>query len=107
MGIFSPVADPPSGFLARMVDGPPEEAHFAIDLHVDLVEMPTPMRGLAHVLNSFPPDLAGEHRAEPVSPAPHGLLANVDPALGRASIAQSTRLTQFHKPQTAPSIEGR
>ena len=28
-------------------------------------------------------DLGGEHRAKPVPPEPHGLMADVDPALGQ------------------------
>jgi hypothetical protein len=35
----------------------------------------------AHVLDPLPADLAGEHRAEPVPPQPHRLMADVDAAL--------------------------
>jgi hypothetical protein len=49
--------------LALMIDGPPEVAHLAIDPHVDLVEMPTPVGVGPHVLDPLSSDLGGEHRA--------------------------------------------
>ena len=67
--------------LALVVDSPPEIAHLAVDLHVDLVKMPAPVGVGAHVLDPLPADLAGEHRAEAVPPEPHGLMADVDAAL--------------------------
>lgn len=63
-----------------MVDRSPEVVHFAIDLHVDLVEEPPPLGVLAQRGNPLSPDLRGKYRAEPVPPQPHSLMANVDTA---------------------------
>ena len=38
-----------------------------------------------HVRDPLLADLGGEHRAKPVPPEPDGLMADVDPALGRRS----------------------
>ena len=53
----------------------------AVDLHEHLVEMPLPLRDLAHVARSAGTDLAGEDRAEAMAPQPHALKANADAAL--------------------------
>jgi len=53
----------------------------AVDLHKDLVQVPLPLRVLAHVRRPLRSDLAGEDRTEPVDPEPYALMANVDPAL--------------------------
>src|SRR5271157_6319275 len=51
--------------LALVIDSPPEIAELAVDLHKDLIQMPTPLGEAAHV--RYPPlsDLSGEHRAKP------------------------------------------
>jgi hypothetical protein len=67
--------------LALVIDGTPEVVHLAVDLHVDLVEMPPPMREGAHMLTPFPADLASEHRPKPIPPEPHRFAADVDAAL--------------------------
>ena len=36
-----------------------------------------------HAVNAFPADLGGEHWPKAVPPEPHGLVADVDPALGQ------------------------
>jgi len=36
-----------------------------------------------HPIDPFAPDLSGEHWPEPVPPEPHGLVADVDAALGQ------------------------
>jgi len=69
--------------LAFMIDGAPEIAELAVDLHEDLVQMPPPLRIAAHVRDPPPSDLGGEHRAKPVPPKPNRLMADVDPALGQ------------------------
>jgi hypothetical protein len=56
--------------------------HLAVDLHVDLVQMPPPAGVLAHRLNPLPADLRGEHGTEPVPPEANRLMADVDPPLG-------------------------
>ena len=80
-----------------MIDGAPEVAHLAAHLHVDLVEMPLPMGELAHTVDPPTADLAGEHRAEPAPPQPHGLVANVDAALEQQilDVAQRQRVFPY------------
>src|SRR5208337_5420444 len=68
--------------FAFMIDGAPEIAEFAVDLHERLIQMPPPLRIAAHV--RYPPlsDLGSKHR-KPVPPKPDCLMADVDPALGQ------------------------
>ena len=66
-----------------MVDGAPEIAERAVDLHKDLVQVPSPLRITAHVRYPLLSDLGGKHRATPVPPRPDSLMADVDPALGQ------------------------
>src|SRR5271156_1996054 len=66
--------------LAFVIDSPPEIAELAVDLHKDLIQMPTPLGEAAHVRYPAFPDLRREHRAKPVPPKPDGLMADVDPA---------------------------
>jgi hypothetical protein len=69
--------------LALMIDGPPEIAELAVDLHEDLIQMPTPLDVPAHMRNPALSDLGSEHRAKPVPPKTDGLMADVDPAFGQ------------------------
>lgn len=46
-----------SGPSVVLVDGPPEVAHLAVDLHVDRVEVPPPVGERAHPLDALPADL--------------------------------------------------
>jgi hypothetical protein len=61
-----------------VIDGPPKLVRLAVDLHVHLIEMPPPVAACAHSLHPFASDLGGKHRAEPVPPEPHRLVADVD-----------------------------
>jgi len=83
--------------LAFMIDGAPEIAELAVDLHKDLVQMPPPLRIAAHVRYPLLSDLGGEHRAKPVPPKPDGLMADVDPALGQEilDVAQRQRISHY------------
>jgi hypothetical protein len=66
-----------------MIDGAPQIVHLAVDLHVDLVEVPAPMRMSPHAIDTLLTDLGGEHGAKPVPPEPHRLVTDVDAALGK------------------------
>src|ERR1700722_9638299 len=68
--------------LAFMVDGAPEIAELAVDLHERLIQMPPPLDEAAHVRDASLADLGGEHWAKPVPPKSDGLVADVDPAFG-------------------------
>ena len=59
--------------LALMVDGAPQIAELAVDLHEHLVQMPAPLRIAAHVRDASLPNLGGEHWAKTVPPEPNGL----------------------------------
>ena len=67
--------------LALVIDRSPQIHHLAIELDVYLVEVPAPMAEPTHVGNALPADVTGEHRAEPVPPEAHRLMADVDAAL--------------------------
>ena len=54
--------------LTFVINGPPQAAHLAVDLQVDLVQAPSPVGVSAHVVNPLAPDFAREHRAELVPP---------------------------------------
>src|SRR5271157_1757586 len=69
--------------LAFMIDGAPEIAKLAVDLHERLIQMPTPLRIPAHVRYPLLSELGSKHRAKPVPPKPDRLMADVDPALGQ------------------------
>ena len=64
-----------------MIHGTPEIVGLAVDLHVDLIQMPTPLSDLAELLRPTFPDLAGEHRTKSVPPVPDCLVADFDSAL--------------------------
>jgi hypothetical protein len=65
---------------------------------IGLVEMPSPVGEGAHVIDTLPADLGGEHRAEPVPPQPHSLVADVDAALEQQvlDVAQGQRVLHVH-----------
>ena len=91
-----------------VIDGAPQVAHLATHLHVDLIEMPAPMGVGPHVLNPLAADLAGEHRAEPVPPQTHRLVADIDPALEQQvlDIAQRERVADVHHDHQPDHLRG-
>jgi hypothetical protein len=64
--LVSLCSDDRSQNLAFMIDGAPEIAELAVDLHERLIQMPTPLRIAAHGRHPLLADLGGEHRAKPV-----------------------------------------
>jgi hypothetical protein len=50
----------------------------AIDLHIHLIEGPSPLRDLVKLLRPALPDFAGKQRSEPVPAASHRLVAGLD-----------------------------
>lgn len=67
--------------FAFVVHGAPEVVLFAVDLHENLVEVPTPLMSRSHSVDASAPDLGSEHRPGPSPPEPHGFVANLDTAL--------------------------
>src|SRR5271156_6507577 len=84
--------------LALMVDCAPQIAELAVDLHEHLIQMPAPLRIAAHVPDASLTNLGGEHRAKPVPPEPHSLVADVDSALDQQilDVAQRQRVSYVH-----------
>ena len=66
--------------LAFVIYSAPEVVPLAIDLHEDLVEMPSPAAG-SHALDPALPDLGGKHWTEPVPQEPDCFMADFDTAL--------------------------
>src|SRR5271165_4627173 len=89
-------SDDRSQNLAFMIDGAPQIAELAVNLHERLIQMPTPLRIAAHV--RYPPfsDLGSKHRSKPVPPKPDRLMADVDPALGQEILDVAQRQRVFH-----------
>ena len=81
-----------------MIDSTPEVMTLAVDPDEHLIQMPAPMREVAHSVNPLLADLAGEHRTEPVPPEPDRLVADVDAALGQKvlDLAQRQREADVH-----------
>ena len=63
--------------FAFVVHGLPKGVYLAIDLHEDLVEMPTVLDTRAHAIGPSLADLGREHRAKTISPEPNGLRADL------------------------------
>ncbi len=66
-----------------MVDCLPEIDHVAVELHVYLVEMPTPTADAAHLANARPANVSREQWAKSVPPEAHSLVADVEASLGK------------------------
>lgn len=64
-----------------MVDGPPEIVSPTFDLHEHLVQVPTPLSDLAHLLPAASLDLLGKQRPGPVDLFAHTLMADIDSVL--------------------------
>ena len=67
--------------LTFLIDRPPQVDHLAAQLHVHLVEMPSPLAKPAHPADPLPAHIGSEHRAEPVPPVAHRFVADVDASL--------------------------
>jgi hypothetical protein len=82
--------------FALVIHRPPEIAHLAAHLHVDLVEAPSPVTMGAHPIDPLPADLGGEHRAEAVPPIADGLVAEIDAALVQQVLDVAQRQRVLH-----------
>ena len=81
-----------------MIDSAPKIVGLSVDLHEHLIQVPLPLRDLAHIAGAPHTDLTGEHRPEPVDPLPNALVADVDPAFVEKvfDVAQGQRKTNVH-----------
>jgi len=66
--------------FALMINRAPQIMLLAIDLDEDLIELPSPLRTLAHGLRSLLTDLRRKHRTKSVPPVTHAFMADVDAA---------------------------
>jgi hypothetical protein len=67
--------------FALVINCAPEIVLRAINLHKNLIQMPSPLRTLAHALRSFLPNFRCEHWPKPVPPKTDALMADVDSTL--------------------------
>lgn len=59
----------------------PQIVKFAIDLHIGLIEMPSPMATASHPVHSLSADVGREHRTKAIPPQTHGLMTEINTAL--------------------------
>ena len=92
--------------LALVVDGPPEVARPAVDLHVDLVEVPAPLGVRPLLIAPLLADLYGEQWTKPVPPQSHRLVADVDDPLEQQAldVTQGKRVFHVHHDHDADHL---
>lgn len=88
--------------FAFLVYRTPEVVGLAVDLHIDPIEMPTPLAEAAHPADPLSANVCREHRTKAIPPEPDGFMANVDAALKQQifDVAQRQRepdIRQHHK----------
>ena len=83
--------------------------HLAVQLHVNLVEMPPPVPEASHPAHPLAGYVASEHRTEPVHPEPHRLVADVDAALKQQvlDIPEAKREAYIHHHHETDYLRGR
>jgi hypothetical protein len=86
-----------------MIDGTPQEAHFAVHLHVHLIEMPPPLAEAAHPAHPLPANVPCKQRPEPVPPVANRLMADVNAALSQQvlHVPEAERVLHVQKDRQA------
>ena len=89
-----------------VINGAPEVVHLAVDLHVHLIEMPSPVGDALHPADPLPTNVACKHRTEAVPPEPDSLVAKVDTALEQQilDIPQRERKADIHHDHQADHL---
>jgi hypothetical protein len=82
--------------LALVIDGSPEVMHLAVDLHIDLVQVPSPVGVGSHAIDTLTPDFSGEHWAEAVPPEADRLVADIYAVLVEQVFHVTKRQRVFH-----------
>ena len=92
--------------LGFLIGRAPKVVHLAIELHVHLVEVSTPVPEAFYPAHALMPDVACKQRPELVPPNPHGLMADIDPSLKQQvfDVAQAQRLFHIHHPNPADRL---
>jgi len=62
---------------AFVIDGAPQAMCLTIDLHENLIHVPTPLPVAPHPADALSFDVGRKHRAKPVPPQPHGFMTQV------------------------------
>ena len=91
-----------------MIDRPPEIMHLAVDLHIYLVEVPSPMAKAAHRAHTSSTDVASKHRAKSFPPQAHSLMADVDATLEQQilDVPERKREADVHQHYQADHLGG-
>ena len=74
-----------------MIDRPPQVNHFAVQLDVHLVKVPSSLPKTAYPADPLVPDIGREDRPEPAPPQSHRLVTQVDPTLEQQVFHITTR----------------
>jgi hypothetical protein len=85
--------------LTFMIDRPPQVDHFAIQLHVHLFLMPTPVAKAMHPAHPLLANIAGKERTEPVPSEVHGLVIDDDSPLEQQVLYVPHRKREAHAHQ--------
>ncbi len=80
-----------------MIHSAPKIVPLTVDLHQNLVKVPSPLLLTTYPVNATAADFGREHRAKAVPPEAHGLVANVD-----ASFVQ--KILDVAKRQWKPAV---
>jgi len=82
--------------FALVIDRTPQVMRLAVDLHVDLIEIPFPMAETAHSAHTLPPNIGRKHRAKTIPPQPHRLVADVNAAFEQQILHVPKRQRETH-----------
>ena len=67
--------------LTFVIDCPQQIVQLAVELHVHLIKMPSPMAKAPHGVHALPANVGREHRAEPIPSQSHGFVTEINSAL--------------------------
>jgi len=82
-----------------MIVRAPKIAGLAVNLHIDLMEMPHPMAKSLHATDPLAAEVSGEQRVKAIPPHPPRLVPNVDTSLKREILdgPQAQRNRDIHE----------
>ena len=88
-----------------MIHRAPEIVCHAVDLHENLVQVPSPVR-IRSMMNTPLSDFRGEHRTKPVPPEPHCFVADIDAAFEQQifNLPQRQRIADVHHHREADHL---
>lgn len=84
--------------LAFVIYRAPKIVGLSVDLHEDLIDVPTPVAIPTHSADPLPLDVSREPWAKPVPPEPYRLVANINAAFGQQvlNVSQGEREPNIH-----------